>query len=189
MVPHFGYEHVRSRAFGQGADAALYFVGYVRDGLHGAAEVLASPLLLDDTGVHPSGGEVREAVEVLVYEALVVAEVEVGLSPVRGDVYLAVLVGAHGARVHVYVGVQLLRRDLEAARLQEPAQRGSRDALAESRYHTARDENVLCHIPRLPLIRRSLSGWRPARAWRCAGPWPVFLCICAPRPLSCRAAL
>src|SRR5699024_2017793 len=73
-----GYEHVRSRARGQGADAALYLVRDVRYGLHSAAQVLAAALLLYDAGVDPARREVRQAIELLVYEALVVAEVEVG---------------------------------------------------------------------------------------------------------------
>ena len=151
-----GYEHVRSRARGQGADAALYLVRDVRYGLHRAAQVLAAALLLYDAGVDPARREVRQAVELLVYEALVVAEVEVGLRAVGGDEDLAVLIGAHGAGVHVYVGVQLLRRHLEAARFEEPAQARRRDALAQPGHHTARHEYVLCHCPRLPLIRKSL---------------------------------
>ena len=41
-------------------------------------------------------------------EALVVAEVEIGLGAVVGDEHFAVLEGAHRARVHVEVGVHLL---------------------------------------------------------------------------------
>jgi hypothetical protein len=41
------------------------------------------------------------------HEALVVAQVEVGLGPVVGDVDLAVLERAHRARIHVDVGIEL----------------------------------------------------------------------------------
>ena len=40
------------------------------------------------------------------------AQVQVGFRPILGDVHLPVLVGAHGAGVHVDVGVQLLRCNL-----------------------------------------------------------------------------
>ena len=46
------------------------------------------------------------------------AEVQIGLGPVLGDEDLAMLVGRHGARVDVDVGVELLRGNLEAAGLQ-----------------------------------------------------------------------
>jgi hypothetical protein len=69
--------------------------------------------------------------EVLVDEALVVPDVEVGLGAVLGDEDLAVLEGAHRPRVDVQVRVELLNLNLEAARLQQPAEGGSGDALAE----------------------------------------------------------
>ena len=70
------------------------------------------------------------------------AEVEVGLGAVVGDEDLAVLERRHRAGVDVEVGVELLQRDLEAPRLEERADRGRRDALAEAGNHAARDENV-----------------------------------------------
>ena len=45
-----------------------------------------------------------------VHEALVVAEIEVGLGAVLGDEDLAVLERAHGARIHVDVGIELEHR-------------------------------------------------------------------------------
>ena len=53
------------------------------------------------------------------------AQVQVGLGAVVGDEDLAVLQGAHGTRVHVHVGVQLLAGHLEAAALQQSAQRAA----------------------------------------------------------------
>ena len=67
----------------------------------------------------------------LVGEALVVAEVEVGLGAVVGDVDLAVLVGAHRAGVDVDVRVELLQRDLVAVAFEQRADRGRGQALAE----------------------------------------------------------
>ena len=53
------------------------------------------------------------------------------LVAVFGDEHLAVLEGAHGARVNVQVRVHLLHGHLVAARLQKLAQRGGGDALAQ----------------------------------------------------------
>ena len=80
------------------ADAVLDLVGDVRDDLHGAAEVVAAPLLLDHRQVDLAGGPVVVAGRHLVGEALVVAQIEVGLGAVVGHVDLAVLVRAHRAR-------------------------------------------------------------------------------------------
>jgi len=64
-------------------------------------------------------------------EALVVAEVEVGLGAVVGDEDLAVLVGRHGAGIDVQVGVELHDRDGRAAALDHPAEAGGGDSLAD----------------------------------------------------------
>ena len=55
-------------------------------------------------------------------EALVVAEVEVGLRPVVGHEHLTVLVGAHRAGIDVEIGVELAQPDRVAARLQKRAE-------------------------------------------------------------------
>ncbi len=71
------------------------------------------------------------------------ADVEVGLGAVLGDEDLSVLERAHRARVDVQIGVELLCLHLEAAGLQQPAERGGDDPLAEGRDDAAGDEDVL----------------------------------------------
>ena len=88
-------------------DERLDRVGDVRDHLHRGAEIVAAPLLGDDVLVDAAGGDVVHAVRRPAGEALVVAEVEVGLGAVVGDEHLAVLVGAHRPRIDVEVGVEL----------------------------------------------------------------------------------
>jgi hypothetical protein len=87
----------------------------MRDHLDGGAEVVAAPLPADDAVVDAARREVRGPRGVLVGEALVVTEVEVGLGAVLGDEDLAMLEGAHRPRVDVDVGIELLQLDLEAA--------------------------------------------------------------------------
>ena len=82
-------------------------------------------------------------VAVMLGEALVVAEVEVGLRAVVGDVHLAVLVRAHRARIDVDVRVELLQRDPVAVAFEQRADRRGRQALAERRDDAAGDEDVL----------------------------------------------
>ena len=79
-------------------DELLDGVGDVRDHLHRAAEIVAAPLLGDDVLVDAAGGDVVHLRRRPAGEALVVAEVEVGLGAVVGDEDLAVLVRAHRAR-------------------------------------------------------------------------------------------
>ena len=88
---------------GDARDALLDLVGDVRDDLDRAAEIVAAALLGDDRLVDAAGGDVAELGQVLVDEALVVAQVEVGLGAIVGDENLAVLVRRHRARVDVDV--------------------------------------------------------------------------------------
>ena len=135
------------------AELVLDGVGDMRDDLHGAAQKVAAALTGDEALVDGARGEVGVAREVLVDKALVVAEVEVGLVAVLGDEHLAVLEGAHGAGVDVEIRVGLLHRDLVPARLEQTAQRGRRDALAQRGHDAAGYEDMLGHIdlPALPV--------------------------------------
>ena len=99
-------------------------------------------------------------------EALVVAEVEVGLGAVVGDVDLAVLVRAHRARIDVDVRVELLQRDLVAVAFEQRADRGGRQALAERRDHAAGHEDVLDgrRVRVVPVLHRLVLSWSSVRA-------------------------
>jgi hypothetical protein len=71
-----------------------------------------------------------------------VSQIEVGLSPVVGDVDLTVLVGTHRPRIDVDVGVKLLQRDSISMSLEQRPDRRCREALSQRGYDSARDENV-----------------------------------------------
>src|SRR5690606_4021634 len=108
---HLDQHHLGVGGLAGGADALLDLVGDVRDDLDGVREVGAAALLLDDAQVDLTGGDVVAARQVDVQEALVGADVQVGLGAVVGDEHLAVLVGTHRPGVHVDVGVDLHGRD------------------------------------------------------------------------------
>ena len=134
-------------------------------------EVVAAALGGDHRLVDRAGGGVGVAVEVLVDEALVVPEVEVGLAAVVGDEHLAVLEGVHRPRVDVDVRVELLHRDPQAPGLQQPAERRRGEPLAQGARHAAGHEDVLRHtnLPTAPPGRASAnagypSALRPLRA-------------------------
>src|SRR5690606_41367124 len=74
------------------------------------------------------------------HEALVVAEIQVGLGAVAGDEHLTVLERTHGARIHVDVGIELDHGDLQPARLEDRAERGGCNALPQRRNHATCDE-------------------------------------------------
>ena len=78
-------------------------------------------------------------------EALVVAEVEVGLGAVVGDEHFAVLERRHRARIDVDVRIELDDGDFEAARFEDRGEGGGGDALAQRGNDAAGDEDELGH--------------------------------------------
>ena len=136
------------------ADEVLDGVGDVGDHLDGGAEIVAAPLLGEDLLVDAAGGDVVLARRRAPGEALVMAEVEVGLGAVVGDEDLAVLVGRHRPGIDVEIGVELAQADRIAARLQQRAERRRSEALAKRGDHAAGDEDVPRHGTQLLSRRR-----------------------------------
>ncbi len=130
-------------------DEILDGVGDVGDHLDRRAEIFAPALLGDHVGIDPSGGHVVALPRGNPGEALVMAEIEVGLGAVVGHVDLAMLVRAHGAGVDIDVGVELAQTDLVAARLQQRAERRRCNAFSEGGNHAAGDEDKPRHGPTL----------------------------------------
>ena len=156
-----GNDHVGLSGGSQIVDVALDLVGDVGDDLHGLAQISALTLLVQHVPVHLAGGQVGVFVQVLIDEALVVAQIQIGLGAVVGHEHFAVLQRAHGARVHIDVGVQLLAGHLQAPALEQAAQRGCRNAFAQAGDNAAGDKNKLgCHVlssSKLFFFKNSLS--------------------------------
>ncbi len=125
----FDDDHVH--AFGNFFDGGFDFVGDVRDDLDGFAEVIAAAFFGENGFVDAAGGPVIVAGKFGVSEALVVAEVEVGLGAIFGDEDFAMLKRAHGAGIHVEVRIALLQGDFKAATFEETSDGGGSYALAQ----------------------------------------------------------
>src|SRR5690606_27455657 len=95
--------------------------------------------------VHLAGGKVVVPAQVDVDEALVVAQIQVGLRAVLGNEHFAVLQRAHGAGVHVDVRIQLDHGDVQAPALQQPAQGRAGNAFPEAGRDAAGDKHKLSH--------------------------------------------
>ena len=124
-----GDDHVL--VLGDAVQLALDLVGDVGNDLHRAAVVCAAALLVQHRPEDLAGGDGGIPGQVFVDEALVVAQIQVGLHAVLGDEHLAVLVGVHGAGVHVQIGIELLVGDRVAPGLEQPSQGCCGDALAQ----------------------------------------------------------
>ena len=136
------YRHVH--AIGKDEYLGLYLVRDVGDDLDGLAEIIAAALLGYYGVVYLACGEVVLPREPRVGETLVMTEVEVCLGPVVRYEDLAMLKGAHCAWVYVYVRVELLEGDGQAAGLEKGTDGGAGKPLSERRDHPACDEYELC---------------------------------------------
>src|SRR5207245_11271742 len=76
-------------------------------------------------------------------EALIVPQIEIGLATVVSDVHLAVLERAHRPGIDVDVGVELEVGDLQAAVLEQSAERCGGQPLPQRGHHAAGDEDEL----------------------------------------------
>ena len=152
-------------------DPLLDLVGDVRDDLDRPAEIVAAALLRDDGLVDAAGRDVGALGQVLVDEALVVAEVKVRLGAVVRDEDLAVLVRRHRPRIHVDVRVELEDRDLEAPRLEQAADAGGGDALAEGGGDSSGHKDILRHGSRSSGVFPMLSNPGPERSAGVRSAW------------------
>ena len=96
-------------------------VGHMRNDLHRGAEIIAAPFAFDDARIDLAGGDVVGLRGRHAGEALIVAEIEIGLRAVVSDEDFAVLIGRHRAGIDVEVRVELAQANLVAARLKERA--------------------------------------------------------------------
>ena len=120
---------------GDALDALLDLVRDMRHHLDRAAQKVPAPLATDHRRVDLAGRDVGRTGQVLVDEALVVTEVEVGLGAVVGDEHLAVLIRRHGARIDIDVGVELQDANGNAARLEQSTNRRDGDPLTDRRNY------------------------------------------------------
>ena len=103
-------------------NATLDFIRDVRDHLHRPAQVVATAFLPDDFLVDPATGEVVALAHGGADEALVVTQVQIRLGAILGDEDLAMLERAHGAGIHIDVGIELEDGDPEATCLEDGGQ-------------------------------------------------------------------
>ena len=112
-------------------DEFLDRVRDVRNDLDGGPEIIPAPFLGDHVGVDAPRRDVVALPRRHAGEAFVVAEVEIGLRAVIGDIDLAVLIRRHRPWIDVEVGIKLAQADAEAPRLQQCAEGRSRQTFAK----------------------------------------------------------
>src|SRR5712664_1402071 len=91
----------------------------------------ASPAPMRTRYLNSSRREIAVAPGGHAHEALVMTKIQVGLGTIGGDENLAMLERAHGAGIHVDVGIQLHHADLEPACLENGPQGSRCNALTQ----------------------------------------------------------
>ena len=104
-------------------DEVLDGVGDVRDHLDGGAEIVAAPFLGQNVLIDTSGGDVVGLGGGTPGEALIMAEVEIGLGAIVGHEHFAVLVRRHRSGIEIEIRVELAKPNLVASGLQQRAER------------------------------------------------------------------
>ncbi|SCH06300.1 Uncharacterised protein [uncultured Clostridium sp.] len=137
---------------------ALNFVGNMGDNLHRASAVIAAALLVQNRPVDFTGSNVGIFRQRFIDKALIVTEIQVGLSAVVRHEHLAVLNGIHRTGVDIDIGVKLLHGHLVAPGFQKTAQRSGSNTLTETRDHSAGDKDVFNRHVRYLLQKIFNSG-------------------------------
>ena len=132
----------------------LDLVGGVRNDLDRLTEVVSTTLLLNDTLVHLSRGDVVVTRELDVQEALIVTEVEIRFASVSEHIHLSVLVGTHCSSVAILqfhlvqitshkVRINLNRSHLHSMRLQQQTKTADRDSLTQTTQNSTGNNEIL----------------------------------------------
>ena len=93
--------HVSSTLFTQLGDPIFNLVGHMRDNLHSLAQIITPPLFLQNGQINPPTGEIIKLGELRVGKSFVMAEVQIRFGPIIQNIYLTMLEGAHGSRIHI----------------------------------------------------------------------------------------
>lgn len=91
----------------------------MRNDLHRAAQIIAFALFGKQGGVDASCRHVVAAPGIYAGEALVMAQIQIGLRAVFGDKHLAMLGGVHCAGIDIEVGVKFAQAYFKTARLEQ----------------------------------------------------------------------
>jgi len=137
------------------SDMAFDFVGDVRDHLNRAAKIVSPPFLGYDIVIDLAACHIAELVQILVDESLVVTQVQICFGAVFGYEYFAVLIGGHGARIDIEVGIELHCGYADAPGLEQKANGGDGYAFTKTGYYPASNKDIFGHL-QFPLIGRLL---------------------------------
>jgi len=125
------------------------FIGNVGDYLNGATQIFTPPFFHDHGVVDAPGGVVVDLCHHRIGVTFVVAHVQIGFRSIVGDEDFPVLEGVHGAGVDIYIRVEFLEGNGQAAAFKKSAERSGCKAFTKGREHSAGNKNKLSLFGRL----------------------------------------
>ena len=120
-------------------------IGNVRNNLYGTTQEVAAAFAGNEALVNGTLREVGFTREAFIDKTLVMTQVKVALVAVVGNEHLTMLERAHGARIHVQVGIHLLHGYFVSTGFEQMTQRCRRNPLAQGRNNAASHKDMLCH--------------------------------------------
>ena len=145
-----GNHHVGIGGLAHPINTLFDLVGNVGDYLNGAAQIIAAALPVQHGPVDLAGGHRGIHGQILIGKPLVMSQIQIRLRAVIGDKHLAMLERAHGAGIHIQIGIELLDRHLQAPLLEQTTKARRRNTLAKPGYYAAGHEDIFhCHTLRL----------------------------------------
>ena len=142
---HLGNHEVKLFAlFVLSQHSALNLIRDMRHHLNGLAQIITTALAVYHRLIDTSGGNRVVTCGVNTREALIVAQIQVGLHTVGRHIALAMLIGIQRTWVDVNVGVKLLDGYFIAACLQQFSNGGGDDAFSQRGNDTACNKDIFC---------------------------------------------
>src|SRR5659263_704882 len=106
------------------------------------SEMCIRDSFFDDRLIDLPCRDVMIAGELHIEEPFIVSKVEINFGPILEHEYLAMLKGAHGPCIDVYIRIYLYRRNVVSAVNKKPASRGGCDAFAKTAHDSTSDNNI-----------------------------------------------
>src|SRR5437016_6030276 len=140
----------------------LNFVGDVRNDLNRFTEIIAAALFVDYREIYSPCSPVVSLRQMRVREALVMAQIEIGLRPIVGNEDFAMLKRRHRSRIDVDIRIQFHQRYSQTAGFEQAADGRRRQSLTQTRNHATCYEDVFRHLLAPPSVVRQTSLCRCA---------------------------
>ena len=119
------------------------FIGNMRNDLNRASQETTFPFLSNHLLVNLSGCQRIDLTQRRGGEARVVAQIQIRLGSVIGNIDLAMLIRTHGARINVYIRIDFDHSDFKTVVLENTTDRGSGHTLSEARTNASGNKDIL----------------------------------------------